>query len=41
MNRNRKIITNGIVLALFVFISVKLLIWLNIINTITEILIRN
>lgn len=38
MNRNRKILTNGIVLALFVFLSVKLLIWLNIINTITDIL---
>lgn len=35
---NRKILTNGILLALFVFISVKALIWLNIINTITEIL---
>lgn len=35
---NRKILTNGIVLALFVFISVKVLIWLNIINTISEIL---
>ncbi|MHB8096807.1 MAG: hypothetical protein ACYDEI_04055 [Erysipelotrichaceae bacterium] len=35
---NRKILTNGILLALFVFISVKVLIWLNIINTISEIL---
>ncbi len=39
MNRsNRKILTNGILLVLFVFISVKVLIWLNIINTISEIL---
>jgi len=39
MNRtNRKLLTNGILLVLFVFISVKVLIWLNIINTISEIL---
>lgn len=35
---NRKILTNGILLALYVFISVKVLIWLNVINTISEIL---
>lgn len=39
MNRtNRKLLTNGILLVLFVFISAKVLIWLNIINTISEIL---
>jgi len=39
MKRNStRILTNGVALVLFIFITVKILIWLNIINTITDIL---